>query len=94
MTIRRFSPILTVCLFGLLLGSCSASRDLPEGQLMLNKVGVVADGKYRDINPSQLKSYVRQKGNSRWFSAVKIPLGVYLACKFFTSNISLSYCSF
>ena len=44
---------------------------------MLNKVGVVADGKYRDINPSQLKSYVRQKGNSRWFSAVKIPLGVY-----------------
>ncbi|MBO4718926.1 MAG: BamA/TamA family outer membrane protein [Prevotella sp.] len=77
MTIRRFSPILTVCLFGLLLGSCSASRDLPEGQLMLNKVGVVADGKYRDINPSQLKSYVRQKGNSRWFSAVKIPLGVY-----------------
>ena len=44
---------------------------------MLNKVNVVADGKYPDINPSQLKSYVRQKGNSRWFSAVKIPLGVY-----------------
>lgn len=44
---------------------------------MLNKVSVVADGKYPDINPSQLKSYVRQKGNSRWFSAVKIPLGVY-----------------
>ena len=77
MTIRRFFPFLTACLFGLLLGSCSASRDLPEGQLMLNKVNVVADGKYPDINPSQLKSYVRQKGNSRWFSAVKIPLGVY-----------------
>ena len=77
MTIRRFSPILTACLCGLLLGSCSASRDLPEGQLLLNKVSVVADGKYPDINPSQLKSYVRQKGNSRWFSAVKIPLGVY-----------------
>ena len=44
---------------------------------MLNKVSVVADGKYHDINPTQLKSYVRQKGNSRWFSAVKIPLGVY-----------------
>ena len=77
MTIRRFSPILTACLLGLLLGSCSASRDLPEGQLMLNKVSVVADGDYQDINPSQLKNYVRQKGNSRWFSAVKIPLGVY-----------------
>ena len=77
MTIRRFSPLLTACLSGLLLGSCSVSRDLPEGQLMLNKVSVVADGKYHDINPTQLKSYVRQKGNSRWFSAVKIPLGVY-----------------
>jgi outer membrane protein assembly factor BamA len=44
---------------------------------MLNKVSVVADGKYPDVNPSQLKNYVRQKGNSRWFSAVKIPLGVY-----------------
>ena len=77
MRIRRFSHVLTACVCGLLLGSCSASRDLPEGQLMLNKVSVVADGKYPDINPSQLKSYVRQKGNSRWFSAVKIPLGVY-----------------
>ncbi|MBQ9262496.1 MAG: BamA/TamA family outer membrane protein, partial [Prevotella sp.] len=62
---------------GLILSSCSASRDLPEGQVMLNKVSVVADGKYSDVNPSQLKNYVRQKGNSRWFSAVKIPLGVY-----------------
>jgi outer membrane protein assembly factor BamA len=44
---------------------------------MLNKVSVVTDGKYQDINTSQLKNYVRQKGNSRWFSAVKIPLGVY-----------------
>ena len=44
---------------------------------MLNKVSVVADGKYPDINTSLLKNYVRQKGNSRWFSAVKIPLGVY-----------------
>jgi outer membrane protein assembly factor BamA len=59
------------------MSSCSASRDLPEGQVMLNKVSVVTDGKYQDINTSQLKNYVRQKGNSRWFSAVKIPLGVY-----------------
>ena len=44
---------------------------------MLARVKVVADGKYRDVNTSQLKSYVRQKGNARWFSAVKLPLGVY-----------------
>ena len=77
MTKSRFLPVLMTGIAGLILSSCSASRDLPEGQVMLNKVSVVADGKYSDVNPSQLKNYVRQKGNSRWFSAVKIPLGVY-----------------
>ena len=77
MTIHRFSTILKAVVLGLLVCSCSATRDLPEGQLMLNKVTVITDGKYPDINTSQLKSYVRQKGNSRWFSAVKIPLGIY-----------------
>ena len=38
---------------------------------------VMTDGKYNDINPSQMKSYVRQTGNARWFSAIKIPLGIY-----------------
>ena len=77
MTKSRFLAVLMTGIAGLILSSCSASRDLPEGQVMLNKVSVVADGKYPDVNPSQLKNYVRQKGNSRWFSAVKIPLGVY-----------------
>ena len=77
MRLRPIFLILTACVLVLLMSSCSASRDLPEGQVMLNKVSVVTDGKYQDINTSQLKNYVRQKGNSRWFSAVKIPLGVY-----------------
>ena len=77
MSRRSFSVIIGVVIIGLLLSSCSATRDLPEDKLMLNKVHVVADGKYQNINPSQLKDYVRQKGNARWFSAVKIPLGVY-----------------
>ncbi len=77
MSRSSFLPVLMTIIAGLLLGSCSASRDLPEGQLMLNKVNVLADGKYRDVNPAQLKNYVRQKGNSRWFSSLKIPLGVY-----------------
>lgn len=76
--LRRFFCLSALSvLLVLLLGSCSATRDIPEGQVMLNKVRVVADGKYRDVNAAQLKKYVRQKGNSRWFSALKIPLGVY-----------------
>ena len=70
-------PYLTLLTAALLMCGCSATRDLPEDVYMLDRVRVVADGKYKDINPSQLKSYIRQKGNARWFYALKIPLGVY-----------------
>ena len=72
--IKRYIILSAVAL---ILGSCSATRDIPAGNYLLDDVKVVVDGKYRDINTSQLKNYVRQKGNSRWFSAVKLPLGVY-----------------
>ncbi|MCH5309365.1 MAG: BamA/TamA family outer membrane protein [Prevotella sp.] len=65
-----------VCVF--LLGACSASHSLSEEERMLDRVKVVTDGKYKDISTSQLKSYVRQRENTRWFSALKIPLGVYV----------------
>ncbi len=61
----------------LLISACSVTRDLPEDTYLLNHVKVVADGKYKDISTTQLKDYVRQKTNSRWFSTFRIPLGVY-----------------
>ena len=61
----------------LLLCGCSATRHLPEGAYMLNKVRVVTDSNYHDINTLALKENVRQKGNTRWLSTVKVPLGVY-----------------
>ena len=45
---------------------------------MLNKVRVVTDGDYKDINTTAMKEYVRQRTNSRWLSTAKVPLGVYL----------------
>lgn len=74
---RPFCIPAIVYLLALILSSCSTTRDIPEGSVMLNRVSVVADGKYRDINTSQLKNYVRQKTNSKWLSVAKIPLGVY-----------------
>ena len=48
----------------------------PEGKYLLDKVELRSDRK--DINSSLLMQYVRQKGNSRWFSLFKIPLGTYV----------------
>ena len=63
--ISRISRHIMLIVAALLLVGCSATRDLADDELLLNQVKVVADGKYKDINTSQLKNYVRQKGNAR-----------------------------
>ena len=73
----RFCHVFLSIVAVLLLSACAVTRDIPEGQTMLRRMKVVSDTKAPEINPSQLKNYVRQKPNSRWFSAVKIPLAVY-----------------
>ena len=60
-----------------LLVSCSVTKYVPDGTYLLDDVKVTTAEKQRDINTSQLKNYVRQKGNSRWFSALKLPLAAY-----------------
>lgn len=67
--------ILAIGILGILFAACSAEKFVPDNEYMLDKVEIRSDAK--DINPSQLAQYVRQKGNSRWFSFFKIPLGTY-----------------
>ena len=74
---KKLTTYIKLLAVALVMCGCSVTYDIPEDNYMLDRVKVVADGKYRDINTSQLKNYVRQKGNSRWFHAVKLPLGVY-----------------
>lgn len=57
--------------------SCSTTKYVEDGSYLLNKVEVKTDEDRADVNLSQLKSYVRQKGNSRWFSAMRLPLATY-----------------
>lgn len=54
---------------------CSATKFIPEGMYMLDKVELETDNKSLDV--SLLEPYIRQKENSRWFSALKVPLGTY-----------------
>ena len=78
--------ILPFVLIALLLASCSVTRYVPDGMYLLNDVKIKIDeqapedGKkirHDRLDPTQLKNYVRQKGNSRWFSAFKLPLAAY-----------------
>lgn len=55
--------------------SCSSSKFIPDGGYLLKRVEIKCDDK--NIATSSLEPYVRQKANSKWFSLLKIPLGIY-----------------
>ena len=61
----------------LLLIACSETKYVVEGSYLLDRVKVTTDVENQDINTTDMKAFVRQRGNSRWFSAVKIPLRTY-----------------
>lgn len=74
-TFRESSFLLVLGVAVLLFAGCSASRLVPEGEQILDKVSIKTDS--RDVRAEKLAPYVRQRGNSKWFSLFKIPLGVY-----------------
>ena len=55
--------------------SCSTTKYVPEGAYLLKSVKVKSDTK--DFDAAKVSQYVHQRGNSRWFSLFKIPLGIY-----------------
>lgn len=73
----RQSKYIYIIFLTVLMSACSVTKYVPDGDYLVDKVDVKTDSKRKDINTGNLKSYVRQKGNSRWFSAVKIPLATY-----------------
>ena len=79
MLLRRLhnyiSPLIVVVIIILTMMACSTDKFIPDGEYLLDKVELHSDNK--DVNQSLLMQYVRQKGNSRWFSLFKIPLGTY-----------------
>ena len=72
---HRFLTPLLIVMTILVVIACSSDKFVPNGQYLLDKVELRSDRK--DVNSSLLMQYVRQKGNSRWFSLFKIPLGTY-----------------
>lgn len=73
----RSTIYVLIFLVSLLFAACSPSKYVAEGEMLLDDIKIEVDGDYPDINVGQLKSYVYQRGNSRWFGAFKIPLSTY-----------------
>lgn len=66
----RLLPVLLLC-------ACSETKYVTDGNYLLDHNYIHTDGKYAGINTGNLKNYLRQRPNSRWFSLVKLPLATY-----------------
>jgi len=58
-----------------LMMSCSVSKYIPDEKFLLDKVEIKCLDK--NFDAGSLRPYIHQKGNSKWFSIFKVPLGAY-----------------
>ncbi len=59
----------------LLLPSCMPARHIPEGQYLLNRNRIVLDD--TDLDPVELRNYIRQSPNRRIFGFYRFHLNIY-----------------
>jgi outer membrane protein assembly factor BamA len=72
-TLRLIIVLLTV----LMLAACSETKYVAEGEYLLDRVKLMVEPKNPHVKPEEMKAFLRQRGNARWFSTVKIPLRTY-----------------
>ncbi len=57
--------------------SCSEMKYVPNDSYLLDGVVVKSDKTAPYINTTEMRSYVKERGNARWFSILKFPLATY-----------------
>ncbi|MCQ2310338.1 MAG: BamA/TamA family outer membrane protein [Paludibacteraceae bacterium] len=71
-----YSTFISSAVFMLLLSACNVTKFVPEDKYLLNKVKVnVEDNK--DVDPSELRTYLRQKPNTEILGFWKLQLHIY-----------------
>ena len=65
-----------VAVASLMMTGCSATRHVPEGNLLLDNVEIDVEGD-KDVSSSELYNYLRQTPNHRVLGFWKLQLGTY-----------------
>lgn len=58
-----------------LLHSCDGTRYVSDGELLLTRNTITSSSS--NVSTGAFSQYVRQSPNTKWFSSLKIPLGIY-----------------
>lgn len=75
MTLKKTIHIYIVVSLALMLTGCSVTKFIPENEYLLNKVKLESGDKSLDL--SAYEPYIKQRGNTKWFSSLRIPLATY-----------------
>lgn len=63
-----------VCVLALI-SSCSSTKFITENNCLLKSCAINCED--QSFNTKSLESYYAQRPNSKWFSLMKLPLGIY-----------------
>ena len=69
--------IIFYVLLALVVTGCSETKYVPEDKYLLDRADLRCDEPARYISLTDMRPFIRQHGNSRWFSALKLPLKTY-----------------
>ena len=67
----------TLCGAATLLQSCSSTKFVPDGSLLLDDVRVEVNDSSETLTNRELQTYVHQRPNNRFLNLTKLRLGVY-----------------
>lgn len=74
---RVWTGIAMALVFMAVLSSCSSTKHVPQGKLLLDKVRINIADPRPDVEKSQLANYLRQNANHRVLGGVKLQLAFY-----------------
>lgn len=75
MILRRYFVLLSLITVIVVMVGCSATKYVPDGEMLLNKVSITGD--LGSCNSDQLMDYVRQQPNVRVLGLWRVNLGLY-----------------
>lgn len=64
-----------ICLFCVIVQSCSSTKFVPDGEYLLSKTEIKVDTK--DVTSMEMENYIKQKPNYKTFMLFKLPLSIY-----------------
>lgn len=74
---RILTGIATALTLVVVLASCSSTKHVPQGKLLLDKVNINITDPQQGVEKNQLTNYLRQNANHRVLGGLKLQLAIY-----------------